>query len=289
MRRYIEINGVPYFFYFMSGTVLSLEKHSTTHVSGSGGGGHISTNSLTGVSGSIRDVEISSVVVTERECWLKEDGGRETRIVFKNIDIPCRVGQRVAFIGFASANSSHWVSFLNFASMEIETLMSPKELAALYGIRNAPESSNSTGKGIAFLIFLACWIVGVFASDILKVNGLGALGFVLGVVCGAVYCQIKSSSKKDSVVESRQSNIDYFLMEYDACVKWALGTLSVPLAAADNFLTPEDRWQKSDELERQKSVLIKQRKDQGLCTSCGGVLSSLSEKTVGYCNGCRTA
>lgn len=81
------IDGHEYYFSAISGTVVSTESRSDTHVRGSG-----SVNTYQGTGGG--STRISSNVVITRDIWVVDDQGKEMNWRY-NSDIPVRQGHRI--------------------------------------------------------------------------------------------------------------------------------------------------------------------------------------------------
>lgn len=77
----------------ITGEVLSQNKYSETHVSSSGGGGHIDRNG-----GYIEAPKIESTSVTNHEIWIRKNDNTEESVQIKGHDIPLRPGQLITLI-----------------------------------------------------------------------------------------------------------------------------------------------------------------------------------------------
>lgn len=106
----IKIGGLSVKLETITGTVLSSEKYSQTHIAGHGGGGSVGPNG-----GYVAPATITSQSVEKHECWIRTEDGRERAFVFLGADIPLRPGQSVSIIcvateeGLASQNGK-WLS-----------------------------------------------------------------------------------------------------------------------------------------------------------------------------------
>ena len=99
------------------GEIVKQETRSETHISGSGGGGNVSTGTnIAGkrsVSGSVSPVKISSTVVTVQEFWIKQDDGTEKKVTLRNWDkCEAREGHRIAVMYMGEEGESERVVYV---------------------------------------------------------------------------------------------------------------------------------------------------------------------------------
>jgi len=87
-------NGKVFNFWRRTGEVISTNKMSETHISSSGGGGHVDPQ----YGGHVAAAQISSTVITTHEFWLKEEDGTERAVQLRGKNIPLAVGQKVTLI-----------------------------------------------------------------------------------------------------------------------------------------------------------------------------------------------
>ena len=80
-------------FWQVTGEVLGQNKYSETHVSSSGGGGHVTQHG-----GHVSAPKVHSTTVTNHEFWIKTDDGTEESVQLSGYDIPLREGQRITLI-----------------------------------------------------------------------------------------------------------------------------------------------------------------------------------------------
>ncbi len=98
----------------ITGTVLSVKKHSRTHVTTSGGGGWVGPNG-----GTVAPPTVTSSTTTELEIWLRCDGSDgETTIKLFNVEVPLREGQRITLIAAKrpQAKDGFWLTLVNHAA-----------------------------------------------------------------------------------------------------------------------------------------------------------------------------
>ena len=118
-----EIDGLQHHFTAVSGTVLSTESRSDTHVSG-----HGSMSVYNGSGGG--SSYISSDVVITRDIWVTTDEGKEANWRY-NIDIPVRQGQRLHSITPFRGGTRYNEMFLyNSTTENYRTFYTYKELMA---------------------------------------------------------------------------------------------------------------------------------------------------------------
>ena len=94
MENFTWHNGKEFEFWALTGEVLSTNKLNETHVSSSGGGGHVDPQ----YGGHVAAAQVSSVVITTHEFWLKEEDGTEQAVQLRGKNIPLAVGQKVTLI-----------------------------------------------------------------------------------------------------------------------------------------------------------------------------------------------
>lgn len=88
--RSFKIEGAPCNLNVLSGEVVGTDQRSDTHVYGGG--------SISGVGGNVHgSTSVSSVVVVQRDLWLRDDAGREHEFRF-TVDLPLRASHRVHII-----------------------------------------------------------------------------------------------------------------------------------------------------------------------------------------------
>jgi len=85
-NRQVEFSGV-------TGTVISSQKHSETHVRSSGGGGYIHQGS-----GHVSAPTITSHVVTKHEFWVRTENGRDVPVNLSNVPVSVAEGQTVSLV-----------------------------------------------------------------------------------------------------------------------------------------------------------------------------------------------
>lgn len=91
-------------FWSETGEVLGSDKHSETHVSSSGGGGHLHNGS-----GYISSPSVNSTTITNHEFWIKKEDGTEKDIKLRGVDIPLRPGQKVTIVSAGHVNKDKGV------------------------------------------------------------------------------------------------------------------------------------------------------------------------------------
>lgn len=285
MEKSITIDDRPFYFSFLEGEVMSVNKHSTTRVTGHGGGGAISTTSISGVSGNIRDINISSTVDTETEIWLKDRNDKETRISLKNTDIPCRQGHRVACV-IIGDDSTRWISsFINFNARKITRLISNNDLFEMLKISDVPAKTKRVGLAAAIAAFTTCTVAG-FAFSVMKETS-GPL--VLGTISGLIFSSMLTKRVEIPREPGYIANTKAFEDERDNAENWAMNNLYDPKNADFSYLTPAQQHAKTpQQIEAEQRALKEKRKSEGKCTVCGVILNTFQEQAVGYCSACKT-
>ncbi|WKE65318.1 hypothetical protein PVT67_16885 [Gallaecimonas kandeliae] len=159
-------------FWSETGEVLSQNKYSETHVSSSGGGGHVGRNG-----GHVRAPKIKSTTVINHEIWIKKDDGKEKNVKLVGQDIPLREGQRVTLIsaGVKGENSSYHSVLVNHNANK-------------HWFINDADSLNQKLKidlvtGNSVLLAGALWLFLIFLNQnsavLLSIETISFVGFVI--------------------------------------------------------------------------------------------------------------
>lgn len=91
-------------FWTETGEVIGTNKHSETHVSSSGGGGHLHNGS-----GYVSAPRVNSKTITNHEFWIRKEDGSETDVKLKGVDIPLREGQTITLVSAGRVDSKKGV------------------------------------------------------------------------------------------------------------------------------------------------------------------------------------
>ena len=120
----------------ITGTVLSSEKHSQTHITGHGGGGNVGPSG-----GYVAPATITSQSVEKHEFWIRAEDGRERAFVFLGADIPLRPGQSVSVICVAreeglASQKGKWLSvaLVNHSAGTITRIFNNETVANTLGL-----------------------------------------------------------------------------------------------------------------------------------------------------------
>jgi hypothetical protein len=148
-------------FSIISGVVISSDKRSETHLTSSGGGGH-----LTNGSGYIKAPTISSYSVTCHDFWLKTSDCQEVAIQLRGHDIPLRSGQNVTMLlanapGYVKA----YVALVNHSSGSyyfLKTIQNAASFLRVYKYSN-------------HLLPLKCLAIGSVAAILLEIYSIYSL------------------------------------------------------------------------------------------------------------------
>jgi hypothetical protein len=103
-------NGKTIVFTCITGEVMAEKKWSETRITSSGGGGYVHPQH----GGHISAPEVSSVVTTKTEFWLKTSSGEEKDVKL-NDDIPLRAGQNITVVsaGLRNGKFSYYSIIVN--------------------------------------------------------------------------------------------------------------------------------------------------------------------------------
>ncbi|MDI1299550.1 hypothetical protein [Methylotenera sp.] len=111
MENFTWHDGKTFEFWTKTGEVLSTNKVSETHVSSSGGGGHVDPQ----YGGHVAAAQVSSTVTINHEFWIKEEDGTERAVQLYDNDIPLKVGQKITLIAgkLLGAEKGYYVVLYN--------------------------------------------------------------------------------------------------------------------------------------------------------------------------------
>jgi len=169
-----------------SGEVLEASTHSETHISGGGGGGTISTNSVSGVTGHISNVSISSSTYTKTKIWVKTPEGGEKEWIIPG-EISVRTGHRVFLYSIfnPTRDEGYKYQFINTTTGNIQSISNPREI-----LKNFYMLENTTYRGH---IFFGCLIGAIAAVALGGAGGFPAalfgfsVSFIGAFVLGNMY------------------------------------------------------------------------------------------------------
>lgn len=164
----------------IQGKVLESNISSETLIHGSGGGGSISTNSLTGVTGRINKINISSSTKKTTKIWVKLNNNREEEWVFPG-EISARAGHDVYLYRVCNKkNGKDFVyKFVNLTTGNVVEFMSQDEILDSFFLLN-----NVSAVPFIFLSL----IIGVLSAVIFgrSDSQVGQISFAVTVVAVCV-------------------------------------------------------------------------------------------------------
>jgi len=175
-------------FSWLTGTLLSQNKYSETHVSSSGGGGTVTPHG-----GVVHAPTASSTVITNQDFWIKTDDGAEEPIQLRDCDIPLREGQRITVIS-AQTKKHHPspVVLINHTAQKHWYIKEASEFNQQYSI------SSSLSYIITFILI----VIGTTYIGYLISPGYSFVSFLLGISGGAAltykmyFCKAKKAIQK---------------------------------------------------------------------------------------------
>lgn len=164
-------DGVTVQFGHVSGTVLSSKKYSETHVSSSGGGGHVGRRG-----GYVAAPKVHSRVVTRHEFWLRKLDGTEQVFQFTNRDIALREGQQVSLLiaARADAKQSWYAELVNHDARNRTAISTLPELTEHLQLNEyTPQSFVKLA-----LLLAGAWLAIHFGSGLLGLATFGAFVYI---------------------------------------------------------------------------------------------------------------
>ena len=207
------------------GEVLEIQSHSETSISGSGGGGSISTNN-TGVTGTISPIDVSSTVINKTKIWVKTSNTAEDEWIFPFdvTQLSVRVGHKIGRYTVFDAATRHGSvrKFINFTTGK--TLdVSPSD----YTMTSLGLSREVEGSG-PYVIIGVC--LGLFFGFMLGNTVSAGLGIIV-FICGLTGGLMKSKDKK---IENQNFNekLCKQLEEADSKVMELIASNKMPSAFA---------------------------------------------------------
>lgn len=172
-------------FWTITGEVLGSDKYSETHVTSSGGGGHVSgyvgPNGGT-VSGRVDTPMVSSRSVTNHDFWIKTDNGQEKDIQLRGVDIPLRVGQKITLVsaGLKGRNKRWYAMLVNHNAGKRWIINRPEELNQKLNLE------KMTGKSLIAGIAVGAGGAYLVGDDIIRIGQYGIHTYLIPIV-GAIF------------------------------------------------------------------------------------------------------
>ena len=208
------------------GEVLELQSYSETRVSGLGGGGQISTDSSSNVSGSIAPITISSRVLNKTKVWVKTSEHDEDEWIFPVdvTELSVRKGHKIGRYGlFDSATGQGAVrKLINFTTKKVINIATESESLDLLGLLQ--EVKGSPG---AIIVGIILGVAGGLFFGKISSPELGAAVFAAGLLGGI----IKSYANKATLAETNRKYIKE-LEPFDKKVIELIASDKVPSYAA---------------------------------------------------------
>ena len=180
--------------YAQQGEVVEIQSHSETHISGTGGGGSISTNAAWGysdTSGKMSNINISSTVHNMTKLWVKTPKGLEEEWIFP-VDITqlsVRKGHNVCLYSIEESKTrkSSTRKFINVTTKKGTNISTPEETLKIFNLAH-DESIKGYAFGGAALGVIPAMIIGNkfgFGGGIMAFIGTIVIFLAIGV--GAQY------------------------------------------------------------------------------------------------------
>ena len=144
--------------YYRVGEIVQHETRAESHVTGTGGGGKVTTGLSGKASGNVAPVNIRTDVVTVQEFWLKEADGTETQITLRNCNFEFRDGHKILAVWAGNdKGAGPYVAFKNLITGQ-EIFLDP---AGFYSV-------GSFWANVAGWFGLGCvgWWVADFLVDV---------------------------------------------------------------------------------------------------------------------------
>ncbi|WP_051412894.1 hypothetical protein [Methylophilus sp. 5] len=161
----------------LSGEVFSNNKYSETHVSSSGGGGHVDGQ----YGGHVAAAQVHSTVVTVHEFWIRDDAGKEHPINLRGIDVPLAVGQKITLLasGFVG-KKQHFVLLLNHKAEKHWHLFKGREF-----VNYCLESEQAISAGVTKMLFKIAIFIAIYILMLNLTSGYVTLAMHIGLI---IYC-----------------------------------------------------------------------------------------------------
>jgi hypothetical protein len=161
----------------LSGEVFSNNKFSETHVSSSGGGGHVDPQ----YGGHVAAAQMHSTVTTVHQFWVRDDAGKEHSINLRGIDVPLAVGQKIILLasGFVG-KKQHYVLLLNQKAEMHWQLFKGSEF-----VNYCLEAEQALSYGVAKMLLKIAIFIAIYILMLNLTSGLVTWAINIGLI---VYC-----------------------------------------------------------------------------------------------------
>lgn len=157
-------------FWTTSGEVMDSAKRSETHISSSGGGGHVSRDG-----GYVAPPTIQSKVITKHEFWMKTDEGQEMPVQLEGLDIPLLPGQKVTMLSVKKKDkdSGHYATLINHSAGQYWPVSKAGTLLSNFKMDHQ--------HALIFWLFTPAmaWLGASMTKELILGGGLFAGGYVL--------------------------------------------------------------------------------------------------------------
>ncbi len=197
-------------FWTITGEVLGSEKYSETHVTSSGGGGHVSgyvgPNGGT-VGGHVDAPVISSQSVTNHDFWIRTVEGLEKDIQLKGVDIPLRVGQKITLVsaGLKGKNKRWYTMLVNHNAGKRWLINSPEELNQKLSLE------IMTGKSLVIGIVLGVGGAYLAGDDVIQLGQYGIHTYLIpvaGATCFVIYRYFLKKVRFSRLLKQLRAHLD---------------------------------------------------------------------------------
>lgn len=182
------IENRKFFFSMHYGEVLESSTNSTTHVTGHGGGGSISTDYQGRVSGRTESIKISSHTKTETNVWIRNQHGEEEEWVFP-FKISVRAGHKLLIIAIGEEGGAKYrCTLVNATTGTMTELNNAASMCQLFGLIPPLEGVPHAAIILIGLLILA-FLVGSATSA-----GAGFVALLLGAVGSMLFVNSKKNA-----------------------------------------------------------------------------------------------
>lgn len=179
-------------FWTTSGEVMSSEKRSETHVSSSGGGGHVGREG-----GYVAPPTIQSEAITKHEFWMKTDEGKEMPVQLEGLDIPLLPGQKVTMLSAKKKgnDSGYYAALINHSAGQYWPVSKAETLLSNFKMQHQ--------HALMFLLFTPAmaWLGSTVTREIILGGGLFAGGYAIFHIIVNFMLNVGLDNKLDSHID----------------------------------------------------------------------------------------
>lgn len=149
----LKLRDQDILFSVATGTVLEVQKHSSTSVHSSGGGGYVHEGS-----GYISAPTVHSTTSTTQEIWFKDASGTQHQMKFFDADVPIRTGNEfsIVYAGVVGQYYPSPMALVNYATNHWHYLSAPADFLAKIGIKTKYKRKSVKAWCLYLLAFFAC-------------------------------------------------------------------------------------------------------------------------------------